>query len=72
LHFSLSLCVLPSFLQMIPLFSMQFTGESNFRNWTFVLPRVNTCTSHSHTFGLTSSGFYHFSSTSRGTCTSWN
>jgi hypothetical protein len=32
LHFSLSLHVLPSSLQMISLFSMQFTGESNFRN----------------------------------------
>jgi hypothetical protein len=31
-HFSLSLRVLPSSLQMISLFSMQFMGESNFRN----------------------------------------
>jgi hypothetical protein len=53
-------------------FFLQFTRESNFQNQIFILPDINTCTSHSHTFVLPSSGFCHLSSTSHRTCTSNN
>jgi hypothetical protein len=38
------------FLRMIRLFSLQFMLDSHFGNLTFILPGVNKCSSHSHTF----------------------